>query len=254
MDGVLWRGRQLLPGLLPFFELLRRRGIRLQLVSNNATLSPSGVQSRLEALGVQVGLEEVLTSSMAAAKYLAERLPAGSAVFALGQDGLRTALTEAGLAVQSSAAGARAVAVGMDFEVTWAKLAEAAYALKGAELFVGTNPDVSFPTERGLAPGNGAILAALTAATGREPIVVGKPEPHLYQQGLARMGIPPEAALAVGDRLDTDILGGQRAGVTTVLLLTGVTRQEELERSPLQPDWVFADLVEFSAALEGAEA
>ena len=252
MDGVLWRGQQPLPGLQPFFALLREKAIRLQLVSNNATLTPEGVQARLAALDVSVELEEVLTSSMAAASYLSRQLPPGTPIYAIGQEGLRTALQNAGLQVQERGEGARAVVVGMDYQLTWSKLAEAAYALAEAQLFVATNPDRSLPTERGLAPGNGAILAALEAATGRTAVVAGKPEPLLFQEGLSRMQIPAEAALAVGDRLETDILGGQRAGVATALLLTGVTRAEDLPGSPIQPDWIFPDLPALSAALRGA--
>jgi 4-nitrophenyl phosphatase len=251
MDGVLWRGKQPLPGLQDFFRTLRERLIGLQLVSNNATLTPQGVQARLAGLGVDVTLQEVLTSSMAAGNYLARLLPPGSPVYAIGQEGLRTALKDAGLKVLERGEGARAVVVGMDFEVTWSKLAEAAYALAQAEHFVATNPDLSFPTERGLAPGNGAILAALQAATGRAPLVVGKPEPHLFQEGLRRLGLPAESTVAAGDRLDTDILGGQRAGLRTALLLTGVTRAEELAGSPIKPDWVFPDLPAFTSALRG---
>jgi 4-nitrophenyl phosphatase len=249
MDGVLWRGQRPLPGLHDFFGVLRQRGLRLQLVSNNATLTPQGVQARLAGLGVQVDLGEVLTSSLAAASFLAELLPPGSPVYAIGQDGLRSALRDSGLQVLEQGDEARAVVVGMDFQVTWDKLAEAAYALARVEHFVATNPDRSFPTERGLAPGNGAILAALQAATGREPLVVGKPEPHLFREGLRRMRLPAEAALAAGDRLDTDILAGQRAGAATALLLTGVTRAEDLPGSTIQPDWVFPDLPALTAAL-----
>ena len=252
MDGVLWRGQEPLPGLLPFFALLREKEIRLQLVSNNATLTPEGVQARLAALDVPVELQEVLTSSMAAASYLSRRLPPGTPIYAIGQEGLWTALRDVGLRIQERGEGAQAVVVGMDYQLTWSKLAEAAYALAEAQLFVATNPDRSLPTERGLAPGNGAILAALEAATGRRPVVAGKPEPLLIQEGLSRMQIPAEAALAVGDRLETDILGGQRAGVATALLLTGVTRAEDLPGAPIQPDWVFPDLLALSAALRGA--
>lgn len=251
MDGVLWRGAEPLPGIQPFFALLREKETRLQLVSNNATLSPHGVQARLAGLGVEVSLQEVLTSSLAAASYLARRLAPGTPVYAIGQVELRSALQEAGLRVLERSDGAQAVVVGMDFELSWTKLAEAAYALAEAPLFVATNPDRNLPTERGLAPGNGAILAALEATTGRRPVVVGKPEPHLFQEALQRMGIPPEAALAVGDRLETDILGGQRAGVPTALLLTGVTTAKDLPDPSIRPDWVFPDLPALTTALRG---
>src|SRR3990172_6067180 len=200
MDGVLWRGQQPLPGLQPFFALLREKAIRLQLVSNNATGTWEGVRARLAALDVSVELQEVLTSSMAAASYLSRQLPPGTPIYAIGQEGLRTALQNAGLQVQERGEGARAVVVGMDYQLTWSKLAEAAYALAEAQLFVATNPDRSLPTERGLAPGNGAILAALEAATGRTAVVAGKPPPLLFQEGLSRIRLPSKTALPIAER------------------------------------------------------
>jgi 4-nitrophenyl phosphatase len=251
MDGVLWRGETPLPGLQEFFGLLRDRKLGFILATNNARLTVERVQAKLASFGVSILPEQVLTSSVGAAAYLRSHLPEGSPVFAIGEQGLIEALEAAGFPVLPTAEGARAVVVGIDSELSWKKLAEAAYALQNGALFLGTNPDVSFPTERGEAPGNGATLAALTATTGRQPMVFGKPEPHLFRQALARLGTQPERTVALGDRLETDVLGGSRAGLRTILVLTGVTSRSDLVGAAVQPDWVFEDLVELWRALQG---
>ena len=251
MDGVLWRGETPLPGLQEFFGLLRDRKLGFILATNNARQTAERVQAKLASFGVSIHPEQVLTSSVGAAAHLRSQLPEGSPVFAIGEQGLIEALEAAGFPVVPTAEGARAVVVGIDSELNWKKLAEAAYALQNGALFLGTNPDVSFPTERGEAPGNGATLAALTATTGRQPMVFGKPEPHLFRQALARLGTRPERTVALGDRLETDILGGSRAGLRTILVLTGVTSRSDLAGAEIQPDWVFEDLVELWRALQG---
>jgi 4-nitrophenyl phosphatase len=119
--------------------------------------------------------------------------------------------------------------------------------------FIGTNPDLTFPSERGLVPGNGAVLAALQAATGVAPLIIGKPQPEMILQAMARMNCTPENTAMIGDRLDTDILGGQRAGLTTILMLSGVTGREDLNRSAITPDYVFANLDELADALLRAQ-
>ena len=249
MDGVLWRGEASLPGLSEFFDLLRRRKLGFILATNNARQTAERVRSKMASFGVSIHPQEVLTSAVGTAALLQSQLPPGSPLYVIGEQGLIQALEGAGFPVLPTGEGARAVVVGIDSELTWKKLAEAAYALEKGALFIGTNPDVSFPTERGEAPGNGATLAALTATSGRQPMVFGKPEPHLFKEALTRLGTRPEQSVAVGDRLETDILGGRRAGLRTILVLTGVTSRADLETGELQPDWVFEDLVELSRAL-----
>lgn len=252
LDGVLWRGAQPLPGLQPFFGTLRQRRLPFVLATNNATAAPARVAERLAGYGVRVEAREVLTSSEAAAALLRQRFPAGTPVLPVGEAGLRAALAEAGFELLDHADGAEAVVVALDRSLTWGLLTEACLAIRAGALFVGANPDVTFPTERGLAPGSGALLAAIQAATGTAPLIVGKPEPPLFQAALARLGLPAEEVLAVGDRLETDILGAQRAGLRTALVLTGVTAPDELARSPLRPDGVFLDLPDLTRALAAA--
>jgi 4-nitrophenyl phosphatase len=138
--------------------------------------------------------------------------------------------------------------------LTWEMLVQATLAIRAGARFVGTNPDPTFPSEIGIGPGAGSILAALKAASEIEPVIIGKPEPHLFRAALARLGTQPEDTAVVGDRLETDILGGSRVGLTTILVMTGVTTNDDLSRSEIMPDWTFDDLDALSRALEGHRA
>ncbi len=254
LDGVLWRGETLLPGVADFFSLLRERRIPFVLATNNATATLATVQAKLGAAGVEVSDKEVFTSAQAAAALLRKHFPQGGPVYAIGEAGLRAALTQAGFDLVDAADSAQAVVVGLDRQATWPQFTEAALAIQAGALFIGTNADATFPSERGLVPGAGALLAVLQTATGRAPTVIGKPEPHLFLQALDRLATRPEQTLVLGDRLETDILGGQRAGMATALVLTGVTRRADLTDASLKPDWVFDDLAQVCAALSGQRA
>lgn len=251
LDGVIWRGETALPGAHEFFDMLDERKIPFVLATNNAATSPEQVSRRLELIGIQASTEDVLTSGLASAEFLRRELPPGASIYAIGENPLKTALAHAGFSLTQDANDARAVVVGLDRQMTWEQLAEAALAIQAGTLFLGTNPDVTFPIERGLVPGNGALLAALETATGVKAMIIGKPEPHLYLQAIARLQTEPKHSLVVGDRLETDILGGQRAGMMTALILTGVTQRHELASSPIQADYVFDDLPQLQRTMMG---
>jgi 4-nitrophenyl phosphatase len=246
MDGVLVRGASPLPGISAFFSIMKSRQLDFVVATNNATVSPENLAMRLNNLGVQIPPDQVITSAMATAEYLRDHQLHDGKVLVIGEAPLRQAILSAGLEICEHANEASAVVVGLDREISWDKLSEAAYAIDAGALFIGTNPDPSFPTERGITVGNGAILAALGAATGIQPTIIGKPETHLYQYALRKLGTKPEETLALGDRLDTDILGGIKAGLHTALVLTGVTTRQELENSSIQPDWIFEDLAQLT--------
>ena len=247
LDGVLVRGASPLPGISEFFTMLNSRNLDFTVATNNATITPELLASHLGKMGVQIAPDQVITSAMAAAEYIREHLNQDSKVYVIGEQPLRQAIVSAGFEISESANNSRAVVVGLDREVTWQKLSEAAYALGAGAVFIGTNPDASIPTERGIAIGNGALLAAIQEATGIQPTIIGKPETYLFQFALRKMGTKPSETLALGDRLDTDILGGINAGLSTALVLTGVTSREDLENTMIQPDWIFDDLTVLTA-------
>ncbi len=253
MDGVLWEGTRALPGIGLFFEALRARDIPFVLATNNASRTPDQYVDKLAGFGVQVTLGEVLTSAQATAAYLSQQRngaqPRGQ-VFAIGEDGVRQALSDAGYDLLGLyEPGADYVVCGMDRGLSWDKLATATINIRAGAAFIGTNPDVTLPSEHGTTHGNGAILAALQTATGVAPVIIGKPEPIMYQQALARLGSDPARTLVIGDRLETDILGAVRAGLPSLLVLSGISRAEDLTGLPYAPTWVLPSVVELTAAL-----
>jgi 4-nitrophenyl phosphatase len=255
MDGVLWRGDEPLPGLTDFFATLFNQQIGFMLLTNNSTRAIPDYVEKLGRFNVDIQPDQVMTSSYDTADWLADQVQPGARVYAVGEAGLHSALTDVGFQVSLDEAPdeAEAVVVGLYLGIDIASIHHAARLVRQGALFVGTNPDVTFPFEGGLGPGAGSILAAVTAAAGKEPTVIGKPNPLMYEQALKRLGATPEQTTMIGDRLDTDILGGQRAGVKTALVLTGVTQAEDLNGSKVQPTWVFDSIVALTAALNGNE-
>ena len=250
MDGVLYRGTESIPGTAEFLDFLRRHRIGFMLATNNATRTPQQFVDKLAGMGVAVEPGEILTSALATAGYLAGIAPQGTRVFVVGQDGLRTALRQAGFELVEE--DVEYVVAGMDFQICYPRLAEATLQIRAGAQFIGTNPDKTFPSERGIVPGAGSLLAFLEAATGVTPTIIGKPETAMMEQALERLGAAPPAAAVLGDRLETDILAGQRAGMTTLLVLTGVTTQQMLAESEIRPDLVFDDVAHLHAAWKEA--
>jgi len=256
MDGVLWHGSRPLPGIQEFFQVLRRRGMPFVLATNNASSTPRQYVAKLADMGVEVGEDEILTSGIATAAWLAQRRdPKTTRVYAIGEAGLVEPLRQQGFTLASSHKEgddwhADVVVVGKDETLTWDKLATATLNLNRGAEFIGTNADVTLPMEIGTTHGNGAILAALTAATGRRPTIIGKPEPELYRQALRRLQVEPQAVVAIGDRLETDILGAVRAGIRSLMVLTGVSKEADLEQVDYRPDWVLPDLPAVIRVLE----
>ena len=248
MDGVLWRGDKAMAGLKRFFAFLRRREMPFVLATNNSTSTPDQYVNKLARFGVRVSVETILTSALASAATLADIAPSGSRVYVIGEEGVRQALRDQGFNLNGEEADY--VVVGWDRDLSWEKLATASLLIYGGAGFLGTNPDVTFPTERGPLPGNGALLAALEASTGVEPLVTGKPEPRMYEEALRRMDAMPDTTAMIGDRLDTDIAGAWRAGLRTILVLSGISQQDDLASSQVKPDIVCADIEELVAKWE----
>ena len=245
MDGVLWHGAVANRGFIEFFGFLRSTGIRFVLATNNPTLTPRSYLQKLIGLGAQVQADEILTSAQATAEYLAKTAPSGAKIFVVGEEGIRSALAAEGFRIADlDDTDADFVVCGMDRELSWEKLSGATLNLRRGAGFIGTNDDATFPTERGTIQGNGAILAALETASGSRPTIIGKPEPLMYQLAIERLGEPARQTAALGDRLETDILGAQRAGIPSILVLSGVTTATQLRASATRPTWVFAGLPE----------
>ncbi len=240
MDGVLYRGNKAIPGTDGLLSFLRSRGISFVLATNNSTRTPQQYVDKLAGMGVMVQANEILTSAQATASYLASTAAPGTRVFVVGQDGLRAALHGEGFALVEE--DAEFVVAGMDFAVCYEDLAQATLLIRAGAQFIGTNPDRTFPGERGIVPGAGALLAFLEAATGVKPTVIGKPGTAMMEQALARMGAHASATGILGDRLETDILAGQRTGLLTVLVLSGITDKAMLAGSEIQPDLVYRDV------------
>jgi 4-nitrophenyl phosphatase len=240
MDGVLYRGSEAIPGTGAFLDFLRGQGIGFLLATNNSTKTPKQYVDKLADMGVAVGVDEILTSAQATAAYLLGIAPPEARIFVVGQDGLFAALREAGFSPVEEQP--EFVVVGMDFDVCYERLAQATLHIRAAARFIGTNADRTFPSERGIVPGAGALLALLETATGVTPTVIGKPGTAMVEQALARLGAHAATAGMLGDRLETDILAGRRAGLVTLLVLSGVTDAQTLAGSEIKPDLVFRDV------------
>ncbi len=245
MDGVLWRGDTPLPGFHDFFDFLQSRAIPFILATNNAGKSPTQYIQRFTDWGVTMNRENILTSSLATATYLQNEISAGAKLYVIGQDGLREAMREAGFVIiENSNQSVEAVVVGIDKNLTYQKLKEASLLIQRGARFIGSNGDLTFPTEEGFVPGAGSILAALQAATGLTPTVIGKPERMMFDIAMQKMGCNQADTLMVGDRLDTDILGGQRAGLKTVLVTSGVDNEQSVQATGIKPDAIFSGIDE----------
>ena len=222
LDGVVYVGREAVPDAAAALADVRRRGMRLAFVTNNAARPPADVAAHLSELGIAASADEVVNSAQSAAHYLADRLEPGAQVLVVGTIGLDDALRERGLRpVERMSADVAAVVQGYSPELTWAQLAEGAVAIRAGLPWVATNLDATVPSPRGPLPGNGSMVAALRHATGATPIVTGKPEPAMHREMVTRTSaVRP---LIVGDRLDTDIAGATAVGCPSLLVLTGVS-------------------------------
>jgi len=248
MDGVLWRELTPIVDLPATFAAIRQRNLRVVLATNNSSKTPLAYQSRLHSLGVELDQSQILTSSLAVADLLHRRFPNGGKIYLIGESGLQAALEERGFVI--SADNPLAVVVGIDRQINYEKLTAATLLIRSGIPFYATNPDRTFPTPEGLIPGAGAILAALETATDQQPIIAGKPHTALLEVSLQRLGTQPQETLMVGDRLETDILGGQNAGCQTALVLSGVaTHAQALQMQP-PPDYIADNLYELIQALD----
>jgi 4-nitrophenyl phosphatase len=254
-DGVLWTMDHPMPGLLHLFDVINARGVRYALITNNSIRSIQYYVDKLARFGVSVPPELVFSSLTVSLSYLRQHYPPPARLYVIGETGLLEGLRRAGYDVQTGTGdetpqAVTAVVVGLDRALTWEKLASATLLIRDGAAFIGTNSDRSIPTPRGILPGAGAILAALQASTDVVPIVLGKPERAIFEAALAYLQADTASAAMVGDRLETDILGAQRVGLGTILVLSGVTSREALDNHTIRPDMVFDNIEALACALE----
>jgi len=246
LDGVLYRGEDAVPSAPPTLAELRRRGVAPVFLTNNSSRTTLQVAEKLGGIGIEAEPGEIVTSALATAELLAER--GGGEAFVIGQDGVREALTDAGIRIlDGEPEEADLVVVGYDGAATYGSLKRASLLVQRGARLVATNADGSYPAADGLWPGAGALLAVITTTTGAEPEIVGKPFAPLFEAGRRRGG--GGRPLVVGDRLDTDIEGAARLGWDSMLVLTGVSRREDVERLGIAPTVIAEDV---SALLEPA--
>jgi HAD superfamily hydrolase (TIGR01450 family) len=243
LDGVVYVGEQPVAGAPAALQAARAMGMRLAFVTNNASRTPAQVADLLYRVGVPADPAEVITSSHAAAHFLADRLPSGARVLVLGTTGLIEAVTERGLTpVFSADDKPEAVVQGYSPDLDWHALAEGAVAIRRGAFYVATNLDSTVPSPRGPLPGNGSLVAALAYATGVQPTATGKPDPTMHAESVQRSAA--KNPLVVGDRLDTDIEGARRVGCDSLLVLTGVTTMTRLLHADQlhRPDYLGRDV------------
>jgi len=247
MDGVLWRDDQPLGDLPAIFRRIHNLGLEVVLATNNASRTAQDYLARLKGFGVHLEARHIVTSSEAAARMLSRTFPQKGPVFVVGERGIVTAIEQAGftpITDPEEETRPLAVVAGIDRTLTYPKLRRATLHIRSGVPFYGTNPDKTFPTPAGLVPGAGAILAALEAASGIRPIIIGKPSPLMFEIALERLGLPAREVLVIGDRLETDIAAGQALGSPTALVLSGVSSLAEAEMWTPQPTLIAKDLSE----------
>ncbi len=247
LDGVIYLNQEPIPDAVEFISRLRKMGKGVLFLTNNSKYTRSEYREKLSGMGIESSDDDFMTASVATASFLEENYDLDhKSVYHIGGRGLEEALrgTRLRLLAGEEGTGADFVVVGWDTELTYDKLRIACLALHAGAVFIATNSDATFPAPDGLWPGAGSIVSALETAAGREALVVGKPNVYMLQAALSITGGKTDRTLMIGDRLETDILGGWRAGLDTCLVLSGVAGREDLEGFDPQPDLVVVSLLE----------
>jgi 4-nitrophenyl phosphatase len=247
MDGVLWKDMSPIGNLPDIFNKIRIKGLAVVMATNNATSSVDEYLEKFFHFGVKLESWQIVTSAMASAHALKNAFPDKGAVYIVGEKGLVSELRNNGFVpITDPADDSPVVAViaGIDREFSYQKLSRATTHIRGGIPFYGTNPDSTFPTPRGLVPGAGSIIAAIKTASGVDPIMIGKPSPFMFELSSDRMKLRKNEILVVGDRLETDIAGGQALGARTALVLSGVSTSQQASNWNPPPDIISTDLTE----------
>jgi 4-nitrophenyl phosphatase len=250
LDGTVHRGNMLIPGAKTRYEELSKRGVRWMFLSNNGTSPPADIAAHVNRLGLDVSEDQVVNSAAALIHGLTTD-HADAGVLVVGEAKLIDALRRAGIKVVEEPDETDILVAGMDRGFNYDKLSRAQAAIRGGALFWATNRDASLPVEGGLLPGAGSIVAAIATAAGRQPDrVLGKPSPDMAALALEILGLPKEACLVIGDRMETDILFARNAGIDSALVLTGATSREDLPTFPYAPDYLFESIAEIDTLFD----
>ncbi|WP_335870318.1 TIGR01457 family HAD-type hydrolase [Bacillus sp. 2205SS5-2] len=242
LDGTMYRGKEKIEEAGDFVHRLKDKGIPYLFVTNNSSRRPEQVAEKLCKFDIPTEPNQVFTTSMATANYMATKKPGGTA-YIIGEEGIRSAVESKGLTIVDEHPDY--VVVGIDRGITYEKLALACLGVRNGATFISTNGDIAIPTERGLLPGNGSLTSVVTVSTQTQPIFIGKPEAIIMEQALKVLDVPKENAIMVGDNYDTDILAGIRTGMDTLLVHTGVTTKEILTQKDIQPTYTIHSLSEW---------
>ena len=241
MDGVLVRGNQPIPGAQQFIERLIAADAKFAILTNNPMFTPRDLQYRLAGGGLAVPAERLFTSAMATAQFLHSQMPDGSA-FAIGESGLTSALHDVGYVLTEREPDY--VVLGETTNYNFERISKAVRLVAAGARFIATNPDPTGPSDKGIEPACGAMAALIESASGVKPYFIGKPNPLMMRSALRFLGAHSEETVMVGDRMDTDVIAGVESGLETILVLTGVTREEQVSRFPYRPTRIVASVAE----------
>jgi NagD protein len=241
MDGVLVKGKQIIPGADRFIARLQELGREYLLLTNNSLYTRRDLAHRLQTVGMEIPIERLFTSAMATADFLQSQRPEGTA-FVVGASGLTQAIHEIGYVITDI--DPDYVVLGETEGYNFETITKAIRLIEAGARFIATNPDVSGPGEEGTVPGCGAMASLIEKASGKAPLYVGKPNPLMMRSALNYLDVHSEDTVMVGDRMDTDIVAGVESGMRTILVLTGVTHREDIDRFPYRPTWVLESVAE----------
>jgi NagD protein len=242
MDGVLVSGRSVIKGAPEFLARLEAKGCKYLLLTNNPIYTPGDLSYRLKKIGLAMPAERIFTSALATASFLAKQRGPGGTAYMIGESGLSAALHQIGFILTDHEP--EYVVLGETHAYNLDQITIAINFLLAGAKFIATNPDVTGPTEHGIAPGNGALAALMETASGVAPFFIGKPSPLMMRMALNHLGVHSEDTVMIGDRMDTDIIGGVTAGMETILVLSGVTRRDDVKRFSYQPSRIVQSLTE----------
>ena len=243
LDGVIYEGNNKIVDAVESINALSKTGIKVGYVTNNSSRKPETITDQLRGFGLDLSSEEIISSAQAGVELLGRMIPAGSKVLVVGGEGLRFEVVKAGFElVELSDSKPAAVIQGFAPDVGWNDLAEASYSIQGGAKWVATNQDWTIPREKGLAPGNGTLVSAVHTAVGELPVVAGKPERAIFETAMRKFST--NSAIYVGDRLDTDVAGANKAGLGSALVMTGVTTRKELlaAKADSRPKYILGTL------------